>query len=160
MDAVGQLVERHERVDVGLGQGLHVAALAIGREHHVARHGTVPEHPVDRTLRFESELGLSDYLAEVLVRDKEIADLFEAAHAIYPKPKPLANWIVNSLREELNSRDATVAELGMSPERFVDLVKSVEEGVVNTQKARDLFDKGLAEADDDPTPPDHPFRWD
>jgi aspartyl-tRNA(Asn)/glutamyl-tRNA(Gln) amidotransferase subunit B len=106
----------------------------------------LPELPVARLQRYTSELGLEDYPADLLVRDHEAAIFFDACIELYPKVRSVANWILNALKEEANSRKAGIASLGLEPGRFVDLVKAVDAGVVSSQKGRDVL-KPMLESD-------------
>jgi aspartyl-tRNA(Asn)/glutamyl-tRNA(Gln) amidotransferase subunit B len=106
----------------------------------------LPELPVARLQRYTSELGLEDYPADLLVRDHEAAIFFDACIELYPKVRSVANWILNALKEEANSRKGGIASLGLEPGRFVDLVKAVDAGVVSSQKGRDVL-KPMLESD-------------
>jgi aspartyl-tRNA(Asn)/glutamyl-tRNA(Gln) amidotransferase subunit B len=100
---------------------------------------TLPELPVPRMERFQAEYGLSAYHAEVLVKEREVADFFEACAAITSRTQPIANWMVNSVREEMNVRRVGLGELGITPKRLVEVVEASEEGRVSKQRARDVF---------------------
>ncbi len=125
-----------------------LAPLTFTAERLAAVEADLPELPLARHERFVGELGLSDYHADLLVRDPDAALFFDRCVEIYAQPKSVANWVTNALKEEMNARKATPDEIGISPERFVDLVKAVDDGVVSTQKARDVF-KAMLESDDD-----------
>ena len=99
----------------------------------------VPELPLARYARYTDEMGLAEYHADILVRDVEAARFFDACVARGSGPKSTANWIVNSLKEEMNAQRKTPEELGLSAERFTELVKAVDEGTLSTQKGRDVF---------------------
>jgi aspartyl-tRNA(Asn)/glutamyl-tRNA(Gln) amidotransferase subunit B len=107
---------------------------------------SVPELPLARMERYEKSLGLGEYHVGVLVNDPDACEFFEGCVAIYDGAKSLANWIINDLKEETNSRKVSVSELGLSPQRFVDLVKAADDGTVSKQKGRDVF-KALLDSD-------------
>jgi aspartyl-tRNA(Asn)/glutamyl-tRNA(Gln) amidotransferase subunit B len=107
----------------------------------------LPELPAARLERFRGAQGLSHYHADVLVRDRDLADFFDECVKIHPRPQDIANWIVNAVKEETNQRGATVREIGLSPGRLVDLVKAIEGGKVSKQKARDVFKAMLGAPD-------------
>ena len=100
---------------------------------------TVPELPLARLERFQNEFSLSPYHAEVLSKDRSLADFFEEAAAGSSHQKTVANWMVNNVREELNQRGVSVSDLGLTPARLVELVDAIEGGKVSQQKARDVF---------------------
>jgi aspartyl-tRNA(Asn)/glutamyl-tRNA(Gln) amidotransferase subunit B len=100
---------------------------------------TLPELPLQRLGRFTEDLGLSDYHADVLVRDPGLARYFEECLGHLKQPKEIANWVLNSVREEMNTRGVEAMEVGISPQRLTDLVKAIDDGQVSRQKARDVF---------------------
>lgn len=59
----------------------------------------IPELPEEKTKRFISQLGLSEYNAEILTRDKSLADFFEKAiddgKKVDVDAKTIANYIIN-----------------------------------------------------------------
>ena len=111
----------------------------------------LPELPIDRLQRYTGDLELEEYPADLLVRDHEAAVFFDSCMEVYPQARSVANWILNSLKEEANSRKVGISSLGLEPGRFVDLVKAVDDGIVSSQKARDVLepmletDKSVAE---------------
>jgi aspartyl-tRNA(Asn)/glutamyl-tRNA(Gln) amidotransferase subunit B len=116
-----------------------LAPLTFTEESLAAAGATLPELPAARLRRFQSDLGLGAYHADVLVRDVGLANFFEEAVAKYAKPQAVANWVVNALLEEMNARGLGAQEAGISPGRLADLVRAIDEGKVSNQKARDVF---------------------
>ncbi|MGQ9590046.1 MAG: Asp-tRNA(Asn)/Glu-tRNA(Gln) amidotransferase subunit GatB [Planctomycetota bacterium] len=100
---------------------------------------TLPELPLARRDRYVRSFGLSAYHAEVLVRDRDLAAYFEACVRCHPEAREVANWVVNDVLQETNARGVSVAELGISPERLAQLLRSVAGGKVSRQKAKDVF---------------------
>ncbi|MEM7233216.1 MAG: Asp-tRNA(Asn)/Glu-tRNA(Gln) amidotransferase subunit GatB, partial [Planctomycetota bacterium] len=98
----------------------------------------MPELPLARFERYQSKLELSEYQADILVRDPQVATFFESTTAIYSQPKSIANWIINALLEELKGHD-DVADLGVSPESFAELVKRVDDGGLSKRNGQELF---------------------
>ncbi|MBI4606476.1 MAG: Asp-tRNA(Asn)/Glu-tRNA(Gln) amidotransferase subunit GatB [Planctomycetes bacterium] len=116
-----------------------LAPLSFTEEWVEGLRRSLPELPAARYERLQNALGLSAYHADVLVRDRGMADFFEECVALYPKPQAVANWVVNAVREEANIRQVSARETGVSPSRLVDLVRAIDEGKVSNQKARDVF---------------------
>jgi aspartyl-tRNA(Asn)/glutamyl-tRNA(Gln) amidotransferase subunit B len=123
-----------------------LAPLTFSDELLAGIRSGLPELPLVRLERFQRELGLGEYVADVLVRDPEACELFERSVALYGDAKSLANWVANALKEEANSRKIGVRGLGLSPDRFVELLSAVDEGVVSKQKAREVL-RAMLESD-------------
>lgn len=115
-------------------------------EHIEEIRSGLPELPIQRLERYTGELGLEPYPAELLVRDHEAAVFFDSCVEVYPQARSVANWVLNALKEEANSRKTGISSLGLDPGRFADLVKAVDDGVVSAQKARDVLEPLLESA--------------
>jgi aspartyl-tRNA(Asn)/glutamyl-tRNA(Gln) amidotransferase subunit B len=103
----------------------------------------LPELPAARRARFEQQHGLSAYDAQVLAQDRALAGLFEQALDTYPKPKPVANWIMGDLAAYLNSRSLTLADVKLRPEWLGHLLQLIEEGTLSGKMAKDVFQQTL-----------------
>ena len=109
----------------------------------------LPELPVARCRRFQDELGLPEYDAEVLTAEKEVADYFETALSTYNEPKKISNWVMGEIMRELNDRGATLAACKVRPEDLARLVKLVDDGMISGSMAKSVF-KELFETGGDP----------
>jgi aspartyl-tRNA(Asn)/glutamyl-tRNA(Gln) amidotransferase subunit B len=97
----------------------------------------LPELPQAKRRRYVQALGLSEYDARVLTDDAAVAQYFEAAAAVQPNYKAVANWIINELLRELKGRDLETiklqgAELG-------ELVAMIDAKEISGKVAKDIF---------------------
>ncbi|MBV9997270.1 MAG: Asp-tRNA(Asn)/Glu-tRNA(Gln) amidotransferase subunit GatB [Caulobacteraceae bacterium] len=105
-----------------------------------AIEASLPELPDDKRRRLMSQYGLSAYDAGVLVAEASRADFFEAA-ARGRDAKLVANWVANELLGHL-AKDGL--DIGQSPISAVDiagLVQLIEENVISTKIAREVFER-------------------
>ena len=109
----------------------------------------LPELPEARCRRFQEALGLPEYDALVLTAEKEVADYFEAALAVYNEPKKISNWVMGEVMRELNDRGVSLGECKLCPGDLAGLVKLVDDGVISGTIAKSVF-KDLFEAGGDP----------
>jgi aspartyl-tRNA(Asn)/glutamyl-tRNA(Gln) amidotransferase subunit B len=70
----------------------------------------MPELPQAKRDRFVADYGISEYDAAVLADDAALADYFEAASKGSPKPKSVANWIINDLLSALSAASLDLSE--------------------------------------------------
>jgi aspartyl-tRNA(Asn)/glutamyl-tRNA(Gln) amidotransferase subunit B len=63
----------------------------------------LPEAPFAKQKRFIEKLGLPYSAASVLIRDRALADFFEATVKLGAQPVAAANWITNDLLRELDN---------------------------------------------------------
>jgi aspartyl-tRNA(Asn)/glutamyl-tRNA(Gln) amidotransferase subunit B len=108
----------------------------------------MPELPRARRQRFQEELGLSAYDAEVLTTTREIADYFESANEGYDKPKAVANWLANELLGRLNAQSKTILESPVKPNQLRDLLKLIDSGAISGKQAKEVFDEMVASGQD------------
>ncbi len=99
----------------------------------------VPELPFAKKERFMGALGLSEYDADVLVQDRAVAAYFEAACAVYDKPKLIANWILRDVLGYLNEQKKSVEQSPISPAMVAELVRLIDADVINTKVAQEVF---------------------
>ena len=125
--------------------------------------GELPELPAARRERFVATLGLSDYDADVLTAERELADYFEAALAAGADPKKAANWVQTELLRECHQSGVAPAACALSPDKLAALIRLVDDGVISGKIAKQIFpelyakgldpaayvrDKGLAQISD------------
>ena len=126
----------------------------------------LPELPESKRERFIREYGLPSYDAEVLTTSKDLAHYFEACVEIYPKPKIVSNWIMTELLRELNADDQDISACPIPAERFVALLRLIDDGTISGKIAKMIFEemyktgqdpeaiireKGLTQVSDDAT---------
>ncbi len=92
----------------------------------------MPELPEQRVTRMVKEYGISEYLANVLVLEKKLADMFEKAAKVYKNYKRLASFIVI---DYVRWRD----ELGKETdaENIVKILELVDKGIITLNRAKD-----------------------
>ena len=111
----------------------------------------LPELPEARRARFVADFGLSDYDAEVLTAERDMAEYFEAAVAAGADPKKAANWMQSELLRELNQAGVAAREAKLTAEKLAALIKLIDSGEISGKIAKqifpDLFAQGLDPAD-------------
>jgi aspartyl-tRNA(Asn)/glutamyl-tRNA(Gln) amidotransferase subunit B len=96
------------------------------------------ETSAQRTERYKSEFGLSDYNAETLVaKGRAGTDYLERLLALGIDAKSAANWILNDLYAHSTGRIKTAADLPVVPERLAELIGLVKASKLNLNDARE-----------------------
>ncbi len=117
--------------------------------------GSMPELPAIRRDRFQVQLGLPRYDAEVLTSEKEIADYFEEtlAHLAEeaggekaPLAKIASNWVMTEVLRVAGGRKASFP---VSPRRLASLLSMVRDGSIGGSTAKDVFAQMMT-SDEDP----------
>ena len=101
---------------------------------------SLPELPDPKKARLQSQYGLSAYDAGVLVGDQARADFFEAA-AKGRDAKLVANWVTNDLAARLTAANLDIEDSPISAGEIAELVKLIEDGVISSKIAKDVFER-------------------
>lgn len=108
----------------------------------------IPELPVSRWRRFQSQYGLSAYDAEVLTNERMVADYFEAAVSQAPHlaPKTIANWISGEVFSLMNQAGGEFDPHRLPTDALIELLTFLEEGLINQPTAKmilaEMFGRG------------------
>jgi aspartyl-tRNA(Asn)/glutamyl-tRNA(Gln) amidotransferase subunit B len=100
----------------------------------------LPELPDAKKQRLQSQYGLSAYDAGVLVGEQARADFYEAA-AKGRDAKLTANWVTNDLAAKLTAAGLDIEDSPIGPPAIAELVRLIEEGVISSKIAKDVFDR-------------------
>ena len=101
----------------------------------------LPELPDARCERFISEYGLSDYDAQSLTSNRELADYYEQAVAILPaQPKLIANWVNGELAAGLNRENISITESPVTASMLGELVTRIDDNTISGKIAKEVFE--------------------
>jgi len=100
---------------------------------------SLPELPDDKRRRFMADYGLSQYDAGVLISEQAKADYFEAA-AKGRDAKLVSNWVTNEVSARLAADGKAFSENPLPPAHVAELVQLIEEGVISSKIAKEVFD--------------------
>ena len=102
---------------------------------------TMPEMPTQKKIRFVSEFNLSEYDADLLAADKDLADFFEAVLKVSNSPKLSANWIMGELSAELNNENLSINDSKITSNQLGQLILRIEDGTISGKIAKEIFEK-------------------
>ena len=111
---------------------------------------SLPELPRARKARYRSELGLSDYDAELLTDGLGVAAYFDALLAAGAGAKTAANWINGPVAGWLNERALTIDALPLPASRLAALIALIESSRVSHSAAQQIFLRMASEPEADP----------
>lgn len=98
----------------------------------------LPELPLARRKRFQTQFGLTSKDAETLLEHRSTADLFEQVLSLGAPAEIAGKQFVNVWLKLANDRGVAVTDLGQSPERMAELAKMTDDGTVNRTAANQL----------------------
>ncbi|MDU0370020.1 Asp-tRNA(Asn)/Glu-tRNA(Gln) amidotransferase subunit GatB [Hymenobacter endophyticus] len=100
----------------------------------------LPALPQQLYARFTGELGLSDYDANVLTADKDVALFFDELTRLTPNAKAAANWVTGPVKAYLNERALTLDQFPLTPQHLADIIGLIDESKIGHSVAsKQLF---------------------
>ncbi len=103
---------------------------------------TLPELPLQRRARFVQQYGLPIYDADILTSERSLSEYYEAALREYGgEPKRVSNWIINEIMRILNESGLSAADLKVTPVYLAQIIRMVDENVINTSTAKAVLEK-------------------
>jgi aspartyl-tRNA(Asn)/glutamyl-tRNA(Gln) amidotransferase subunit B len=113
--------------------------LAISDEWIAEVKAALPELPDAKYGRYQQTFALSAYDAQVLTEERAVAEWFEAALDAGGEPKPIANWMINTLFSLMNEHKQRIDEIQVTPAGLVELVGLVEKRTLNNNTAKEVL---------------------
>lgn len=110
---------------------------------------SMPELPDAKRKRFIEEYKLSDYDADILTSEREIAEYFEEAIGKdkVRDGKMIANWMQTELFAVLNKEGKDIKESPIPASSLGELVDLIKDGTISGKIAKDVF-KFMYEGDE------------
>jgi aspartyl-tRNA(Asn)/glutamyl-tRNA(Gln) amidotransferase subunit B len=102
---------------------------------------SLPELPDLKRKRYQEELELPAYDAEVLTASRELAEYFEACLALYPQAKPVANWVMGEVTRGLNDSGLAITACPVTPQHLAELLRLIDAGTISGKIAKTVFDE-------------------
>ena len=104
-----------------------------------------PEFRTEKLARYEKEYEIPRYDAEIITNSKHMADLFEETVAICGKPKKVSNWLMVETMRLLKEHEMEPEDIRFSAKHLAALVNLADAGTINSNVAKDVFEKVFAE---------------
>jgi len=99
----------------------------------------LPELPLAKWDRYQSELGLGQEDASRLVADPEWARFFDRAVELGGDPKSICNWMLSDFAKRLNETGLSPSKSKVEPRHIVELVQSINSGEISGKMGKQIF---------------------
>ena len=109
----------------------------------------LPELPAKKQSRYIKEYEMTEYDANLLANNRELAELFEKTNDIVNDPKISANWILTELSRRLNETEQNPSTMNLSVDNFAKLIKLAKEDKINNNVAKKLL-REIYESNENP----------
>ena len=124
----------------------------------------LPELPKDIMARFIKDYKIPEYDADILSRNKFLADYFENVSESVKDPQLVSNWLLSDVMRRVNESEIDFEDIKMESKNFANLLLLIKEEKINNNTGkkvlRNLFEenfdpeeyvkeKGLIQVNDD-----------
>lgn len=133
-----QLRTKETEEDYGYITEPDLTSLTITREHISSIRKTLPELPDEKLARFVRSYKLHPKMAEALVLELDLANLFEETSKKID-PSVASSWIAGYLKKSLNYRDLRLSQTGIKASELVKLLKLFSSGKITDRNAEQVI---------------------
>src|SRR5699024_10154384 len=109
----------------------------------------IPELPDARIARYQEELDLPAYDAQVLTSTIQMATFFEDTVKEGADAKQASNWIMGDILGYMNKHLKEIQELKITPEALGKMINLIKDGTISSKIAKTVFEE-LVENGGDP----------
>ncbi|WP_026103235.1 Asp-tRNA(Asn)/Glu-tRNA(Gln) amidotransferase subunit GatB [Pseudanabaena sp. PCC 6802] len=99
----------------------------------------LPELPASKRDRYQKQLGLSAYDANLLADDRGVAEYFEAVLTTGADPKQAFNWIMGDITAYLNEHKLKITDIPLTPSILGELIALIGDGTISSKIAKDIL---------------------
>ncbi|MBD2552829.1 Asp-tRNA(Asn)/Glu-tRNA(Gln) amidotransferase subunit GatB [Limnothrix sp. FACHB-708] len=119
--------------------------IVVSEEQRESWREELPELPAQKRHRYETELRLSAYDAQVLTDERAVAEYFEATVTAGGDVKQAANWIMGDIAAWLKNEKQSIENLALKPAELAELVGLIVNGTISGKIAKDILPELLTE---------------
>lgn len=106
---------------------------------------TIPMLALERKEKYIKDYGLSEYDANIIIKDKEVSDYFNKCVELGIDAKIASNWVTVQVLGYLNKYNKNINDIFLIPERLVFILKNLLENKISVKQAKDVFYKVIDE---------------
>ncbi len=130
---------KQDKVDYKFFTDPNIAPIKLSKTFIDEAINSSPELAESKVNRYKA-LGLSDYISNLLVANKETSNYFDEGIKLGVNPKLLANWVIGDIQSILNKLDIEITQFNISPSKMVELINLIECGKISNAQAKEFFD--------------------
>lgn len=97
---------------------------------------SIPELANERKEKYVSVYGLKEYDANIIVKEKSIADYFESVVESGANPILTANYLNTIILGAINKLNISIGEFFIKPEMLSEIIKMIDSGKINKNQAK------------------------
>ncbi len=123
----------------------NIPKLKISKDWLAEIKKSIPVLPRERKAKYINELGLSEYDANTIIKEKDYADYFEECINLGINPKIACNYLTVNIVAYLSKEDITLKEFYLTPALLKQIIMELDKGTISSKQAKEIFNKSLEE---------------
>ena len=100
-----------------------------------------PELPGEKEARYQSDLGLSAYDAQIIASSKTMADFFDTAVKKTKNYSLLSNWLIGEISAYLNKEQIGINESKLSADKVATLINRIDDQTISGKIGKSIFEE-------------------
>ncbi len=105
----------------------------------------IPMLPRERKEYYINKLGLSEYDANIIIKEKDYADYFEECVDIGINPKTAANYLIVQIIAYLNKEGIALKDFYLTPKLLYQITSELDKSTISSKQAKEIFNKAIME---------------
>lgn len=103
----------------------------------------IPMLPRERKYMYINEYNLSEYDANIIIKNKDYAEYYEECVNLGMDKKQVANWLIVQIIAYLKQEDITLKDFYLKPNLLKQILSELEKGNISSKQAKEIFNKSL-----------------
>ena len=103
----------------------------------------IPMLALERKEMYMNKYKLEEYDANILIKDRHIADYFEKCVSVGIDAKTAANWVNGVITAYLYKNEISIDDFYLKPELLKQIIDKMEDKTISSKQAKDIFNKAL-----------------
>jgi aspartyl-tRNA(Asn)/glutamyl-tRNA(Gln) amidotransferase subunit B len=103
----------------------------------------LPELPEARRRRYIEMFGLAEHDAGLVTATRAMAEFFEEAVRLYPRPKIVSNWLVGDIAAYLNAKGLEIEDTAVRPAHLAEMLRLMDAGTLSGRMAKEVLEEML-----------------
>jgi len=100
-----------------------------------------PELPREKEARYQIDLGLSAYDAQIIASSKTMADFFDTAVKKTKNYSLLSNWLIGEISAYLNKEQIEINESKLSADKVATLINRIDDQTISGKIGKSIFEE-------------------
>ena len=105
----------------------------------------IPMMPKERKELYINKYGLSEYDANIIIKEKDYADYFEECLKLNMNPKLSANYLITNIIAYINLNGISIKDFYLTPLLLKQIFDELENNNISSKQAKEIFNKSLDE---------------